>query len=303
MPPPEAKPSPAACAKVWLLSSGVFRHLPRRIPLLHLNRGCYHWREIPETYKCRLLFVRSLPGNCWIRTFQTYRQNFILFAGISALPHVCLLAMQLCLLAGRVGGPTGSPGKLALFAFVVAICTIFVSLVVSSIATAATTFGVSDVYLDKQTSISACFARVKGKVGRVIYASMELGARVGIGFLLLIVPGIYWAGKYGLAVPAVVLEDIKGKQACARSAELTKDSVGRIVAIYFLTWMLVVAISAGIGAALGLAAPRPHKDCRNHHLNSLPLCGICIRKHRRHSRHVHRPHPGLLRSACPQRSL
>lgn len=194
-------------------------------------------------------------GQLLDRTFQTYRQNFILFAGISALPHVCLLAMQLCLLAVGVGGPTGSPGKLALFAFVVAICTIFVSLVVSSIATAATTFGVSDVYLDKQTSISACFARVKGKVGRVIYASMELGARVGIGFLLLIVPGIYWAGKYGLAVPAVVLEDIKGKQACARSAELTKDSVGRIVAIYFLTWMLVVAISAGIGAALGLAAP------------------------------------------------
>jgi hypothetical protein len=193
-------------------------------------------------------------GQLLDRTFQTYRQNFILFAGISALPHTCLLVLQLCLL-GMAGDRTGTrPVQLALATFLAAMVTLFVSLVVNSIATAATTFGVSDIYLDKETSINACFARVKGKIGRVIYASFELGLRVGLGFILLIIPGIYWGGKYGLAVPAVVLEDIKGKQACARSAELTKDSVGRIVAIYFLTWMLVVAISAGIGALLGGAA-------------------------------------------------
>jgi hypothetical protein len=194
-------------------------------------------------------------GQLLDKTFQTYRQNFMLFAGISALPHACLLSMQLCILATgdpRIGR---SPGKLALFAGIVGIFSMFVSLVVSSIATAATTFGVSDVYLDQETSISACFARVKGKVGRVIYASVELGARIFVGFILLIIPGIYWAGKYGLAVPAVVLEDIKGRKACARSAELTKDSVGRIVAIYFLTFILVIVISAGIGAVLGVAAP------------------------------------------------
>jgi hypothetical protein len=194
-------------------------------------------------------------GQLLDRTFQTYRQNFILFAGISAVPHACLLVMQLGLLAAGGGSTGGSPGKLALLTFIVSIFTLIVALVVSSIATAATTFGVSDVYLEKQTSISACFARVKGKIGKVIFASFELGLRIGVGFMLLIFPGIYWAGKYGLAVPAVVLEDIKGKQACGRSAELTKDSVGRIVAIYFLTWILVVAISAGIGAVLGVAAP------------------------------------------------
>lgn len=194
-------------------------------------------------------------GQLLDKTFQTYRQNFLLFAGISALPHACLLVMQVCLLAMGVGANGKTPGKMVLATFAVAILTLFISVVVNSIATAATTFGVSDVYLNKETSISACFARVKGKIGRVIYASTELGCRIGIGFLLLIIPGIYWAGKYGLAVPAVVLEDIKGKKACGRSAELTKDSVGRIVAIYFLAWILVVAISAGIGVVLGAVAP------------------------------------------------
>jgi hypothetical protein len=200
-------------------------------------------------------------GQLLDRTFQTYRQNFLLFAGISALPHAFLLVLQLSTLgvagesAGlRTGHQTVDP-KLALLAGLVALGTLFVQVVMNSIATAATTFGVSDIYLEKETSISACFARVKGKIGRVIFASAELGLRVLVGFFLLIVPGIYWAGKYGLAVPAVVLEDIKGKQACARSAQLTKDSVGRIIAIYFLTWLLVIVIGAGIGAVVGLALP------------------------------------------------
>jgi hypothetical protein len=193
-------------------------------------------------------------GQLLDRAFQTYRQNFVLFAGISALPHACLFVMQLCLLALGVGGNGKAPVKIALLTLCVAILSVLIAVVAKAIATAATTFAVSDIYLDKETSISACFARVKGKVGRVIYASFELGARVGLGFLLLIIPGIYWAGKYGLAVPAVVLEDIKGKKACARSAELTKDSIGRIVAIYFLTWILVAAIGGGIVALLGVFA-------------------------------------------------
>jgi len=202
-------------------------------------------------------------GQLLDRTFQTYRQNFLLFAGISALPHAVLLVMQLGLLgvagagAGTRSGHSFEPAavaRVALLAFLVGAVTLFVAVVTSSIATAATTFGVSDVYLEKETSISACFARVKGKIGKVVFASAEFGCRVGLGFLLFIIPGIYWAGKYGLAVPAVVLEDIKGKQACARSAELTKDSVGRIVAIYFLTWILIVCVGAVITVVPGIAA-------------------------------------------------
>lgn len=200
-------------------------------------------------------------GQLLDRTFQTYRQNFLLFAGISALPHAFLLVLQLCTLGVAGGSAAIKPGHqafnptFALLAIVAGIAMFFFQLVMNSITTAATTFAVSDIYLEKETSISACFARVKGKIGGVLYASAELFLRVWVGFILLIVPGIYWAGKYGLAVPAVVLEDIKGKQACARSAQLTKDSVGRILAIYFLTVLLLLVIGAGFLALVGLALP------------------------------------------------
>jgi hypothetical protein len=193
-------------------------------------------------------------GQLLDRTFQTYRQRFTLFAGISAIPHACLLVFQLCVVAMIPGARTHRVA-LGLLAVAVGLGSVLIALLVNSITTAATTFGVSDVYLDKPTSISACFARVKGKIGKVIYTSIELGLRIFLGMILLIIPGVYWAGKYGLAVPAVVLEDIKAKQAFKRSAELTKGAVGRILTIYFLSWLLVIVASAAIGALLGALAP------------------------------------------------
>jgi hypothetical protein len=193
-------------------------------------------------------------GQLLDRAFQTYRQHFMLFAGIAAVPQVCLLVLQLFLLVA-VAGTRPNRLLLGLLGFVVAVGSMVIFVVVSAITTAATTFGVSDAYLDKPGSISACFARVRGKIGRVIYTSIGLGLRVGVGLILLIVPGIYWGGKYGLAVPAVVLEEIKAKQAFKRSAELTKGAVGRIITIYFLTWILVLIISAGVGAVLAMVAP------------------------------------------------
>ena len=193
-------------------------------------------------------------GQLLDRTFSTYRSNFVLFMGISALPNICLLVMQLALLAvtrANSGNLQAAVISTAFFGLGVLI----VNLIVSAISTAATTFGVSDIYLEKPTSIGACFARVKGKIGRVIYVSLELGIRVFIGFILLIIPGFYWLGKYGVAVPAVVLEDIKAKKAFPRSADLTKDAVGRIITIYFLTWVLIVAISLALETAIAAVVP------------------------------------------------
>lgn len=193
-------------------------------------------------------------GQLLDRTFQVYRQNFILFAGISALPQGCLLVAQLCWI-GVIRSSRTSPTAAAISTLVVGLGMLFVSIVVSSIATSATTFGVSDVYLEKPTSIAGCFARVKGKLGKVIYTSMELGLRIGLGFLLLIIPGIYWAGKYGLAIPVAVLEDVKARDSFKRSSELTKNAIGRILTIYFLTWILIFAIGAGLGVLIGAVAP------------------------------------------------
>src|SRR5688572_17222696 len=93
-------------------------------------------------------------GQVLDRSFRIYRHNFALFAGISAVPQLSMLVLQLILLGLTTYG-FGGGITLALTTMAVGIAMIIVSLVVSAIATAATTFGVSDIYLEKPTSIGA----------------------------------------------------------------------------------------------------------------------------------------------------
>jgi len=176
-------------------------------------------------------------------TFGIYRKNFLLFAGISAIPNLALLALQLAGSSIIGAKPAGVIAGLAALGSWVA------TLFVSSIATAASTLGVSDIYLDTPTSIAACFSRIAPKAVRVSYASFIVGLIVGFGALLCVIPGIYWAGVYGIAIPAVVLENITGNESLARSRVLTEGSVGRVIIVYFLTSIFTVAMVLALDAA------------------------------------------------------
>ncbi|HEY7401954.1 MAG TPA: hypothetical protein VIB39_00400 [Candidatus Angelobacter sp.] len=192
----------------------------------------------------RVLRPLSL-GQLLDETFNLYRRNFLLFVGISAIPNLALLALQLI---AEVAG-SNARGAVELTSSLGGIVS---SLFVVPIATAATTLAVSDLYLENPTSISACFSRLSGKVGPVIFVSFITGLIVGLGTLLCVIPGIYLAGKYGVATPAVVLENIPGGDALRRSGELTRDSIGRVILVYFLTvifaFLMAVALMTGVEA-------------------------------------------------------
>jgi hypothetical protein len=184
-------------------------------------------------------------GQLLDETFNLYRRNFLLFVGISAVPNIALLLLQLGLdLAG--GSDAGT------IAFSSSVGSLLSSIVIIPIVTAAATFAVSDLYLDNPTSIKACFSRLRGKVLRVVYVSFIFGLIVGLGAIFCLVPGIYLAGKYGLAIPAAVLENIPGHLSLNRSSELAGGSVGRVILVYFLTTifslLMVFAFVAGVDA-------------------------------------------------------
>jgi len=192
-------------------------------------------------------------GKILDETFDIYRHNFVLFIGISAIPNLALLLLKIT--AIKLGIDADATDTITtIFA---GLATWFASLFAEAIVTAATTFAVSDIYLDTPTTMVSCFSRVAGKALKVTYVSFIVAFIVGIGFALCLAPGIYWAGVYGIAIPAVVLENIRGRDALSRSSSLTKNSVGRIIVIYFLTaifsGIMVIALSVGI-STLGLAA-------------------------------------------------
>lgn len=189
-------------------------------------------------------------GKILDETFDIYRHHWLLFIGISAGPNIVLLIFKAFAGSTVISMETAdAAGLLTLFA------TLIVAWFVSSVVTAATTLGVSDIYLDRPTSIKSCFSRVAGKALKVGWVSFLVSLIVGLGFLLLVVPGIYWAGVYGIAIPAVVLENISASESMERSKHLTKNAVGRVIIVSFLTGIFAWAMSTAAGAGLNALSP------------------------------------------------
>ncbi len=189
-------------------------------------------------------------GGLLDETFYIYRNNFLLFVAISALPNLALLLLTLGAAAAAIN--PANPGGVAI---VGGLGTVFAKLFVTAMVTAATTLAVSEIYLNRETSARACFSRVAGKTPRVAGVSIMVGFIVGFGMILLVIPGIYWAGLYALAIPAIVLEDVGAGQSLSRSSDLTKGAVGRMIVIYFLT--TVFALIIGVSLAAGVEALSP----------------------------------------------
>jgi hypothetical protein len=94
--------------------------------------------------------VRPLSlGRLLNETFNIYRRNFLLFLGISAIPNGALLLILILFdkTLGTIRDGVGILGSLGLLFTIVAI------VLVPSIVIAATAFAVSDIYLERTTSI------------------------------------------------------------------------------------------------------------------------------------------------------
>jgi hypothetical protein len=174
-------------------------------------------------------------GELLDRSFFLYRKNFVLFAGIAAIPHLVLLAFQL----GHVGVQRFSgAGAGVLFT----LASYAVALGASAASQGATVIAVSNVHLDRRTSIAESFAGIKGRILYLALIMIGYGIGVCVGFVLLIVPGIILALMWALTIPVAVIEDKGLRDSVNRSAELTKGSRGRVFVIYFLFLVLTYAI-------------------------------------------------------------
>jgi hypothetical protein len=230
-------------------------------------------------------------GEILDRTFNLYRSNLVLFAGIAVVPPALMLVVQL-IQAGMVatpGHPRAAGAGLAAggIGMMVGVAAYVIGL---AVAHAATVFAVSAVHLGRTTSIGESYGRVRGRYGRVIWVIVQAALRSFLPAIVIIIAAaiimplaIKGAGKAGaalaglvvvlaiivaavmglvlylrfaLAVPACVLEDIKAGDAIRRSVTLSQGSRGQIFVIYFLMGIIsfVVTWAFMIPAALLAAA-------------------------------------------------
>jgi len=185
-------------------------------------------------------------GELLDRTFVYYRRHLVTFIGIAGLPHLFVLAFQLSTIALR---PTGG------IAVLTSLCGVAITLIASTFSQGATVVAVSAIQLERPTSIGEAFTRIQSQLGELIVLALNIGTRVMLGALLLIVPGILQALKYAIATPVAILEQNGVSASLSRSADLTKGHRGRIFVIYLLfaillligsmVWQIPAAVVAG----------------------------------------------------------
>jgi uncharacterized membrane protein len=180
-------------------------------------------------------------------SFSLYRRHFGALATVALVCTGIPLVFRVFLEAS--GGFLLHPALGVLYAL---------SLVVLNlVATAATVFIVSESYLGRPLSAREALRRSTPYIGRVLVCSLLMTMAVGLGFLLLLLPGVILAVGLVLAIPAVVLEPrTSASGALSRSWELTRGARWRIFGLGFTLLVLLYVPVVAITGLFAFLLPR-----------------------------------------------
>ena len=156
-----------------------------------------------------------------------------------------------------------SSGSLAIFDHWALLLANFVlAVVLSAIAVAATTFIVSGAYLGHPMAGDIALRKAFRLVGPLILVSMFSSIAIGLGFIVLFVPGVILLSGLVLATAVLVLEQpLSALGAMNRSWELTKGFRFKVLVsvfvavLLFVVPMMIVSLMSAVGTWTGVWSP------------------------------------------------
>jgi hypothetical protein len=175
------------------------------------------------------------------RIFEIYRDQFTLL-----IPAALMVFLPVAILSGVVYAATPGPLELLVILVVGAIAgVLFQGMVVEA---------ARDI-LDgrRDHTIGSLFRSVTPVVVPLAIAGILAGIATGIGFLLLIVPGLVLLTIWAVIAPVIVIERTSATDAFGRSRELVRGNgwqvFGVIVVVYllqFVSSLVLQAIANGV---------------------------------------------------------
>src|ERR1700753_2553600 len=183
------------------------------------------------------------------RAFSLYRENFLVFLGIVAIPNLLMLTYQLTQLAinktpSTVQSISRFSSALTVTGVLLVITGGLVWIVVGLYSHGASVHAVSDLYLGRSATIAGSFQKMRGRAANLFGVIFLQVLAIFAGCILLIIPGIYIACRLAVAVPSAVLEELGPSEALSRSFTLTEDMAVRPFAIYCLYWLIAFGVAA-----------------------------------------------------------
>jgi hypothetical protein len=124
----------------------------------------------------------------------------------------------------------------------------------AAIAIAACFKVISSAYLGERADAGTSLRYGLSRLLPLVVAYFAMSICVGIGLVLLLVPGIFLAVKWSMTFPAIVAERAGPFAALRRSWELTRGhwwrTFGTLLVVVLISFVLSIAILVGFGAAV-----------------------------------------------------
>lgn len=177
-------------------------------------------------------------------SFSIYRQQFAALLVISVLTQAIPLAIGIFVEAN--GGALQQPALWLL--------SMGLALVLGSVGTAASTFVVAEAYLGESISWQEGFLRSTPFMGRLIGTSLLVSLLVGVGLVLLIVPGVILLCGLVLTPPALVLENLEGGTvAMGRSWALSRGYRLKVLGVLLVAICLFIIPGIAFASSAAIA--------------------------------------------------
>jgi hypothetical protein len=191
--------------------------------------------------------------------FKIYTRQFATLLKIVAVVVVPIQALSAVILLSTVDDPdaingTGNVDSDDTWGLVAG--TLVGSLlgwVALAIATGAVVKAVADGYLAREPSWRESLAYAGGRWRSLVWLSLLSTFLLILAFIALIVPGIWLAIAWMVAVPALMIEGCRGTKALGRSFRLVRNRWWATFGVIVIAYLLAGAIQFAAGAIFGAA--------------------------------------------------
>lgn len=131
--------------------------------------------------------------------------------------------------------------------------TVFIAVtgvLIGLLSTAACVKAVSDVYLGGKADLRSSLRFAVGRAGSLLWLEMLVFLGLLVGFILLIVPGIWLYAAWSVATPVLLIEGVKGRRALGRSRGLVRGRWWPTAGVLLVAEVMISLIGGAIQALL-----------------------------------------------------
>lgn len=210
--------------------------------------------RVPEPPESPRLFRPRSVGDILAHAFELYRLHWQTLIATVAVIVIPLAAVQVVLTDVVIDesfrdGDVGDAGvaAVAVTSLVVAV----VSVLMWAIVAGAITRAAAGTFLGRSLDVGDSYRYGVARLGSILLVGLLMGLAIAAGFILLVIPGFFVLTKLTVTLPALVIEDRRGRSALGRSWDLVAGYGWPVFGTIVVAWLLSGIVAGVLTAPFG----------------------------------------------------